>query len=73
MDDDGSSEVSRQLEMQLRVLSSATRNTVRTPASAHTRRIESPGKNVVNESDTDDRNQDDEYDDSDDDDEDTDY
>nr|XP_045089486.1 proline-rich protein 36-like [Aegilops tauschii subsp. strangulata] len=54
LDDEGHSDASRQLDAGLNVLSSAARTTARTTRSSQGRRPESPGKNVAEDSDSDD-------------------
>ncbi|XBI07055.1 hypothetical protein VPH35_135005 [Triticum aestivum] len=54
LDDEGHSDASRQLDAGLHVLSSAARTTARTTRSSQGRRPESPGKNVAEDSDSDD-------------------
>ena len=54
LDDEGHSHVSRQLDAGLNVLSSAARTTSRTTRSSQGRRTESAGKNVAEDSNSDD-------------------
>nr|XP_045090226.1 uncharacterized protein LOC109743856 [Aegilops tauschii subsp. strangulata] len=73
LDDEGSSHVSHRLDTDLRGISFGTHNMAKPPPARRTCQIDNLGKNIIDESDTDNETQDNDDDDSDDDDDDTDF